>query len=247
VIPFKDENPTRRFPVVTVVLIAANIGIFLFVNRSLGDEISSRTAYRYAAIPCELVTGRPLTNTEVAAAATGDEESCDAFASDDVPTFPGKQVFLAVLSSMFLHVGLIHLAGNMLFLWVFGNNIEDRMGHLLYLIFYLLAGVAATAAHVLVQPSSMVPIVGASGAIAGVMGAYLVLFPNVPIRSLVLIFITDVPAKWLLAFWFVLQFFTGDADGVAWVAHVGGFLFGAVVAYAFRDRLRAPPPTRFAT
>jgi membrane associated rhomboid family serine protease len=142
---------------------------------------------------------------------------------------------------MFLHGGWLHLGGNMLFLWVFGNNIEDRMGSGPYLGFYLLAGLAAAAAHIAVQPDSTVPVVGASGAVAGVMGAYLVLFPNVRIRSLFFFFFIlfrDVPAKWLLGFWFVSQFFINPADGVAWVAHVGGFAFGALVALVLRDRLR---------
>jgi membrane associated rhomboid family serine protease len=142
---------------------------------------------------------------------------------------------------MFLHGSWLHIGGNMLFLWVFGNNIEDRMGWLPYLLFYLVAGVVATLAHVAVQPASTVPLIGASGAVAGVMGAYLVLFPNVQIRSLlifILVLIRDIPAKWLLGFWFVFQFFTNPAEGVAWVAHVGGFVFGALVAFLLRDRLR---------
>ncbi len=142
---------------------------------------------------------------------------------------------------MFLHGSLLHIAGNMLFLWIFGNNIEDRMGIGGYIGFYLLAGLVASAAHILVQPDSTVPVVGASGAIAGVMGAYLVLFPNVKIRSLIIVFIIlfrDISAKWLLGIWFVTQFFTSPNAGVAWVAHVGGFAFGALVALMLRDRLR---------
>jgi membrane associated rhomboid family serine protease len=142
---------------------------------------------------------------------------------------------------MFLHGGWLHIGGNMLFLWIFGNNIEDRMGPLPYLAFYLVSGLVAAAAHIAVQPNSTVPVIGASGAIAGVMGAYFVLFPNVPIRTLLLFFlvlIRDIPAKWLLGFWLVLQFFTSPNEGVAWVAHVGGFIFGAIVAFLLRERLR---------
>jgi membrane associated rhomboid family serine protease len=145
---------------------------------------------------------------------------------------------------MFLHGSWLHIGGNMLFLWVFGNNIEDRMGPLPYLVFYLAAGVVATLAHVAVQPSSTVPLIGASGAVAGVMGAYLVLFPNVQIRSLlifILVLFRDIPAKWLLGFWFVLQFFTNPAEGVAWVAHVGGFLFGIAAGLVWRSTM---PPER---
>ena len=132
----------------------------------------------------------------------------------------------------------------MLFLWIFGNNIEDRMGWVGYPLFYLASGLAAAAAHIAGQPSSTVPIVGASGAIAGVMGAYLVLFPNVRIRTLfffIIILLRDITAKWLLLAWFLLQFFTGPNTGVAWLAHVGGFIFGALVALALRSRLRSEP------
>jgi membrane associated rhomboid family serine protease len=245
-IPLKDYNPTRRFAWVTAVLIALNIGVFMFVQRPLdpttGEDI--KFTFRYAAIPCEVVEGRPLLTDEIVGTLRGNAEACTRDVSA-VPRgaqeFPGKNVWLAVMSSMFLHGGWLHLGGNMLYLWIFGNNIEDRMGAGPYLIFYLVAGLAAAAAHIAVQPDSSVPVVGASGAVAGVMGAYLVLFPNVQIRTLllvVLIFIRDLPAKWLLGFWFVLQFFTSPNAGVAWVAHVGGFVFGAVVAYFLRERLR---------
>ncbi|MEO7837167.1 MAG: rhomboid family intramembrane serine protease, partial [Acidimicrobiales bacterium] len=152
--------------------------------------------------------------------------------------FPQKRVFVALLFSMFMHGSWLHLGGNMLFLWIFGNNIEDKKGPVVYLIFYLVGGLAATAAHVLVQPDSTVPLVGASGAVAGVMGAYLVLYPNVRIRSLIflgfLVLFRDIAAKWLLGIWLVSQFFISPNSGVAWVAHVGGFVFGVVVGLIWR-------------
>ena len=244
-IPLKDYNPTRRFPVVTVLLILVNVGVYFFVQRPFdGEANQARFAYEVAAIPCEVVQGRPLTEDEVIRTLQDDDESaCETGAErEGDAVFPNKSVWLALLYSMFLHGGLLHLGGNMLFLWIFGNNIEDRMGIGGYLVFYLLAGLAASAAHVLVQPASTIPVVGASGAIAGVMGAYLVLFPNVRIRSLlILVFLVlfrDIPAKWLLGFWFVTQFFTNPSEGVAWVAHVGGFVFGALIALFLRDRLR---------
>jgi rhomboid family protein len=138
----------------------------------------------------------------------------------------------------------LHLAGNMLFLWVFGNNIEDRMRPLGYLLFYLAGGVVATLAHVVLEPHSTVPMVGASGAIAAVMGAYLVLFPNAPILSVIPIFfigvLQEIPAKWLLGLWFVTQFLISPNSGVAWAAHVGGFVFGVLVTLPLRERLRPP-------
>jgi len=249
-IPLKDYNPTSHFPIVTVILIVASAYVYFLVQRPFeGDQRQLEFNLSYAAIPCELVQGEPLSLVELedTFGRANDSEACAPAGTDDSPVgFPDKQVYLATLYSMFLHGSLLHIGGNMLFLWVFGNNIEDRMGIPAYIAFYLAAGLAATAAHVLVQPNSTIPVVGASGAIAGVMGAYLVLFPNVRIRSLIilifLVFFRDIAAKWLLGFWFVSQFFTNPNGGVAWVAHVGGFAFGALVALLLRDRLR-PAPT----
>ncbi|MFP5316759.1 MAG: rhomboid family intramembrane serine protease [Acidimicrobiia bacterium] len=223
--PLKDNIPTERAPVVTIALIVANVLAYFLLQRG-GWEITSLTAGEWsraqeAAYPCDLVDRCP---------------------SGEPP--PGHVAApVSVLTSMFMHGSLLHLGGNMLFLWIFGNNIEDHMGAVPYVLFYLISGLAAAAAHVMVQPDSTIPVVGASGAVAGVMGAYLVLFPNVPIRTLflfLLIFLRDIAAKWLLGFWFLLQFFTSPDEGVAWVAHVGGFVFGALVALLFRERLRRP-------
>ena len=249
-IPLRDDNPTRRFPVITVLLIAINIGVFFFVQRPYDEENDqARFSYEVAAIPCEVVQGRPLTEDEVVRTLRFDDDTaCEHGAPESEEVFPNKSVWLALLYSMFLHGSLLHIGGNMLFLWIFGNNIEDRMGIGGYIGFYLLAGLVASVAHVLVQPSSTVPVVGASGAIAGVMGAYLVLFPNVKIRSLIIFFVIlfrDISAKWLLGIWFVTQFFTNPNEGVAWVAHVGGFAFGALVALFLRDRLRPSRVSRF--
>jgi membrane associated rhomboid family serine protease len=167
----------------------------------------------------------------------GDGSACGVGSEASPPYDAGKNVWLAVVVSMFLHGGVMHIAGNMLFLWVFGNNIEDRLGKLGFALFYLVGGFAAIAAHVAVDPASTVPVVGASGAIAAVMGAYLVWFPNAPVRTVVIFYfitIMDIRAKWLLGFWLVLQFFTSPNAGVAWVAHVGGFVFGVLVALALR-------------
>ncbi|HUR23037.1 MAG TPA: rhomboid family intramembrane serine protease [Acidimicrobiales bacterium] len=237
-IPLKDENPTTRAPVVTVLLIAACIAIFALIQpRDQGVE-DATFSFKHAAIPCEVVKGRPLSLEELRATLEdGVDTACARDPFGPAP-FAGKSVFLAVLYSMFLHGSWIHLGGNMLFLWIFGNNIEDRMGSLVYLAFYLAAGLAATAAHILVQPDSTVPVVGASGAIAGVMGAYLVLYPNVRIRSLIFlgffVFFRDVAAKWLLGLWLLSQFFINAESGVAWMAHVGGFVFGVAAGLIWR-------------
>ena len=244
--PLKDYNPTRTTPVVTILLIAACVVIFVFIQPKGGDIDEARFTYETAAIPCEVVEGRPLSRLEVRETLAGDTEACTED-PESPARFPGKSVFLAVLYSMFLHGSWLHLGGNMLFLWTFGNNIEDR-GKVTYVVFYLLAGLAATVAHIAVQPDSTVPVVGASGAIAGVMGAYLVLYPHVPIKTLVFLgfFITwvDISAKWLLGAWFVMQFFTNPAAGVAWVAHVGGFVFGVLAGLAWRSTSRPEAPAR---
>src|SRR5205085_6716468 len=192
--------------------------------------------------------GHPLTVNEFRDTVyNSDETACSAALPPSREAFPHKNVYLAVIYSMFLHGSILHIAGNMLFLWIFGNNIEDRMGWIGYPIFYVVAGLVAAATQFAVQPSSTVPVVGASGAIAGVMGSYLVLFPRVRIRTLFIIviipLIRDIPAVWLLGFWFVLQFFTSPSSGVAWMAHVGGFLFGVLVTLPLRNRLR-PQPVR---
>jgi membrane associated rhomboid family serine protease len=247
VFPLHDLNPTRRRAVVTVALIAANVGVYFLVQARqsgtevvVGDGVEAEIpadvsfTYEWAAIPCEVVERRPLGIRELEATLNqGDDEACVASAAlAGPPLFPDKLEWVAVLVSMFLHGGLLHLGSNMLFLWVFGNNIEDRLGPVRYVAFYVAGVVVATLAWVAANPSSTVPVVGASGAIAAVMGAYLVWYPNVRIRTMIfvlIIFFTEVRAKWLLAFWFVLQFFTGSDSGVAWIAHVAGFVFGALV------------------
>jgi membrane associated rhomboid family serine protease len=164
--------------------------------------------------------------------------------------YPDKGIWLSVLYSMFLHGSLLHLGGNMLFLWVFGNNIEDRRGRATYIAFYLLAGVAATFAQVAADPDSTIPMIGASGAVAGVMGAYLVLYPNVKIRSLILLgfilLFRDISAKWLLGLWFVSQFFIGPNSGVAAMAHIGGFVVGLLAGLVWRLTSRSSPTPRLA-
>jgi membrane associated rhomboid family serine protease len=232
VIPLHDVNPTHRRAVVTIVLIAVNVAVYFWVQPNSDPADSARFTYEHAAIPCEVTTNEPLSEVEVV---TG---TCNEV-PEGAPIFPDKPVLLAILVSMFLHGSLLHLGGNMLFLWVFGNNIEDRYGRVLYLAFYLVGGLLATFAHIFTDASSTVPVVGASGAIAAVMGAYLALYPNVRIRTLfffIFIMFREISAKWLLTVWFVMQFFDAfnPSSGVAWAAHVGGFVFGVLVGLATR-------------
>jgi membrane associated rhomboid family serine protease len=252
-----DENPVRRTPVVTIAIIAACLGVYFIWQPSLRPsepvpvatpagaiQMDEATAFHLenAAIPCELVERRSLTVDEVIATfgtAGTDGENCGEGSPRSPEVFADKSVWLSLVTSMFLHGGLLHLGGNLLFLWIFANNIEDHLGHVRFALFYLLGGLAASALHIVLNVDSTIPIVGASGAIAGVMGAYLVWFPQAPVRTLVFLgfFITviDVRAMWLLGFWFVSQFFTNPNSGVAWAAHVGGFVFGMLVALLVRS------------
>ncbi len=228
-IPLHDDNPTRRPPYITWLLIAACIVVYFGFQRTSPE---AEFTYERAAIPCEVVTGTPLTIDEIT---TSDCTRRDS----QPPVFPAKNVFLALVTSMFLHGSLLHLGGNMLYLWVFGNNIEDTVGRVTFTLFYLVAGLAATFAHIALDPASTIPLIGASGAIAGVMGAYLVLFPRVRIRSVIIfvfILFRDIEARWLLGIWFVSQFFINPNEGVAWAAHVGGFGFGVLAGLVWRAR-----------
>ncbi len=238
-------------PVVTIVLIIASVVVFFGVQPQNNTIEDIRFTYEYAAIPCELRSGDPLSVDEVVATLDGgDDRACGAERDPDNQVFANKNVWLAVVISMFLHGSLLHLGGNMLFLWIFGNNIEDHLGHVRYLIFYLASGGVATAAHAAIQLDSTVPLIGASGAVAGVMGAYLVWFPVAKVRTFLfvgfIILFPRIPAWAMLGFWFVSQFFIGPDDGVAWMAHVGGFVFGVAVGAATRHlvtrRPVLPPP-----
>jgi membrane associated rhomboid family serine protease len=244
VIPIRDDNPTRAKPVLTIAIIAVCLYIFAAVQpHDSGREVEFLA--RHAAIPCEVVHGEPISNNLSA--------ECDGQLQvpglpGSVEPFPDKNVFLAVIVSMFLHGSWLHVLGNMLFLWVFGNNIEDRLGPVGYAVFYLAAGAAAALAHIATQANSTVPVVGASGAIAGVMGAYLVLYPKARVLTIIPLFIflqfVYLPAFVVLIGWFVLQFFTNPNTGVAVAAHIGGFVFGAAVGLFFRATAQpsAPPP-----
>ena len=217
-IPLKDDLPTRSFPLMTIGFIAANIAIF-FYEVSLGPR-SEKLILTYGAIPFDLTRGVLV-------------------GKEHIP------VPVSLLTSMFLHGGLMHLAGNMLYLWIFGNNIEDVMGHLRFVFFYLLCGVAAVYAHAWVDPASVVPMIGASGAISGVLGAYLLLFPRAKVLTLIpigfFVQIVRIPAVLVLGFWIVVQFLSGmlsasRTGGVAWFAHVGGFIAGMALIFFFKKK-----------
>ena len=231
-LPIRDVNPTRARPVVTWAIIAACAIVFFVVQPSSGTQEEAEFLYERAAIACELTTGDPLDLDEI----NGDV--CRDDPAD--PYFPGKNVWLAAGVSMFLHGGIAHLLFNMWSLWIFGNNVEEAFGLFPYALFYVAGGIAVTAGFVWANPDTTVPLVGASGAIAAVMGAYLVLFPRHLVLTLVLIRIVAIPAVVFLGIWIISQFFLVDAaSGIAWEAHVAGFLFGVLVTLPLRRRLLA--------
>ncbi len=228
-IPLRDANPTRRRPWITLGLIALNVAAFF-----LWEPITGTPREQQVFFVCEGAIPRELSGFE---ALRETRELCG-----------GKSFLVSLFTSMFLHAGFLHIAGNMLYLWVFGNNVEDRMGRIPFLLFYLAAGIVAAYAQVVPDPDSLTPLVGASGAIAGALGAYLVMFPSARVLTLVPIFfflqLMELPAMLVLGFWFVLQAFQGvgslEAEtGVAWFAHIGGFGFGALVALLFYRRSNA--------
>ena len=230
--PLRDENPTELPPIITFVLLMANVAAWLLLQGAGSADALVASVCTYGVIPGEVTGGL----SGVAGIDFGDGTSC-AF---------GGLTWGALFTSMFMHGGWMHLIGNMWFLWIFGNNIEDSMGHIRYIVFYLLCGLAAAGAQVLSNPDSPVPMVGASGAISGVMGGYLLLYPKVRIHTLffffVIIRVIPLPAWFLLIYWFALQVLSGavspaEGGGVAFWAHAGGFVAGLALIIPFRRRL----------
>src|SRR5919108_1352414 len=228
--PYRDDNPTLGTPAVTYLLIAANVAVWILVQGMGAEPLLSKSVCELGLIPGELLHRVPEGYTVPLSPAAACELGTDGSWS-------------TILSSMFLHGGWFHLIGNMWFLWVFGNNVEDSMGHMRYLFFYLLCGLAAAATQTFINPASALPMVGASGAISGVMGAYIVLYPRVRVHMLIFLgfFITRiaVPAFLMLGYWFLLQLIGGGLargeGGVAFWAHAGGFVTGAILIHLFRD------------
>jgi membrane associated rhomboid family serine protease len=220
-IPYKDDNPTRRLPLVTIAIIIVNTIVFLMQITYPGDP--RRIVYGYGAIPQFLLNFKAVQ-----------------------PIHPVATIF----TSMFMHGGFLHLITNMLFLWIFGDNIEDRLGRMRFLIFYLLCGTAAAYGHALTEPNSLLPMIGASGAVSGILGAYVLLFPGARIHTLIFLgFFVQVirlPALIVIGFWIIIQFINGilskgfvGEGGVAWFAHIGGFIVGIIMIRVFlKTRIR---------
>ncbi len=207
-IPLKDENPTRHFPIVTILIIALNIAIFLWqILSPVGLEAH---ILRLGTIPYEITHFRSL---------------------DPAVRIPP---WITLLTAMFVHGSWLHLFGNMLYLWIFGNNVEDFLGPIRFVLFYLICGLVASLSHIITHPMSKIPMVGASGAIAGVLGAYFLLYPGARVLTLLFFFffirIIAIPAGFFLSFWFLMQILNlGLGGGVAWYAHIGGFVAGVLL------------------
>jgi membrane associated rhomboid family serine protease len=218
-IPIRDINPTNRFAIVTFTLIVLNIVVFIY-ELSLGTMGGGAFIATFALIPKRLVSPETVMAGAIPVTAT-------------------------LVTSMFLHGGLLHIAGNMLYLWIFGNNVEDDTGRVRFIVFYMLCGLIAATAHAFMNRSSLTPMIGASGAISGVLGAYLLLYPRARVVTLVMfgfyIRTIEVPAMFVLGFWFVLQFLNalisgGSGAGVAWYAHIAGFVAGLLLIGLFKRR-----------
>jgi membrane associated rhomboid family serine protease len=253
VFPLKDNIPTDRFAVVTVAIIAINVVVYFLLQKggifSGPDDV---IVVDWGAIPYE------LSHLGKHCAIVGQQILCEGLPGAP-PGEPPSQpaTLLTAFSSMFMHGSLLHLAGNMLFLWIFGNNVEDSMGPLRFVAFYLLGGLAAIAAQVAVEPNAAVPTIGASGAVAAVLGGYILLYPRARVVTLIFIIffftILELPALLILGFWFLQQVAfgaygvanpTGGGGGVAYFAHIGGFIFGlaAIKLFASRAKDYSPPP-----
>jgi membrane associated rhomboid family serine protease len=239
-LPIGDQNEPWHGPaLVTWALIAVNIGVFLLLQGAGGDATFT---YGWSAVPLEITSGVDLLDPQ---------QWVVAGETYLVPQAPGPEpIQLTLLSSMFMHADFLHLGGNMLFLWIFGDNVEHRAGRPLYLLAYLGAGLVGALAQILSTPDSPIPTLGASGAISGVLGAYLVLFPGNRVTAIIFRFITQVPAVVAIGMWIAFQVISSlvadpTAGGVAYLAHIGGFAAGVVAGLAFRLIPARPRPGRW--
>jgi len=229
-LPIRDDNPTRRFPIVTIALVAINIAIYIYTLTLPGQQALAELYNRYALFPKAIVTGHPVVSNQI------------------------QPVYLSLFTSMFLHDSPLplHVGSNMLFLWIFGNNVEDVFGRFKYIIFYLFAGIAGSLLQIAIDPNSTIPNIGASGAVSGVLAAYLILFPSARVLTVIpIIFfftVVRIPAIVVIGFWFLLQVFSAffgmggaASGGVAYFAHIGGFAAGLLMTlFIPRHKHRLP-------
>jgi membrane associated rhomboid family serine protease len=231
-LPLFDRNPTRKTPVITLGLILANAAVFLYMLLLSSSEYNL-FIYRFSVVPWEIVHASQLPMSGI-----------QALFGYTMESVPSKSVYLAMLTSLFLHDGWLHILGNMLFLWIFGNNVEDVMGHAPFIVFYIVCGLFGSLAHIAVYPNSLNPLLGASGAISGVLGAYLLLYPRAWVWTWIFLFIIPIPAFVVIGFWILLQIVQGmtavgtGAVGTAFFAHLGGAAMGMIITGIFYPLLR---------
>lgn len=239
-LPIGDDNQGRlSTPFVVYIIIAINVFVFLVLQQATVGEAGAQFTYAYSVVPYEITHNEDIVRP------------VRIPGGPVIPQFPGPNpIWLTIFTSMFMHGGWMHIIGNMLYLWIFGDNIEDNFGHVKFLIFYVVCGVAASFAQILADPDSLIPSLGASGAIAGVLGAYLIMFPRNRVRALLplgfLWTTVELPALVVLGFWIVIQVFSqatsslehARGGGVAYMAHIGGFAAGLVLCFIFRRRRR---------
>jgi len=236
IMPLYDDNSQRiRTPFVNYILIAINIFVFVMFQNFGENE---RFVYTFSAVPAEIISGKDIQSSPTVLGKTRSGEEIIRPGLEPTPF----TVYITLITSMFMHGGIGHILGNMLFLWIFGDNVEDRLGHLQYLLFYIIVGILASLAHVatcvLLKSDLLTPSLGASGAISGVMGAYLIFYPNNSVTVLIFRFVTTVPAIVAVGLWFAMQLFSsfmelgaGEGGGVAYGAHIGGFIAGIPLAF----------------
>ena len=251
--PLKDNIPTDRTPILTIAFIVVNVIVY-FVLQKGGVFSGPDDAFvvDWGAIPYEFTN--PGDECELA---TNGDLLCEGMAGVEGAASSQPPFWVTAFSSMFMHGSILHLGGNMLFLWIFGNNVEDSMGHVKFVLFYLLGGLAAIIAQILIEPNAAIPTIGASGAVAAVLGGYILLYPGAKVVTLIFIIffftIIELPAMLILGFWFLQQVVfglygvanpTGGGGGVAYFAHIGGFAFGllAIKLFASRHKDYSPPP-----
>lgn len=250
-LPIGDDNQNRRTtPYVVYIILVINIVMFVFFQQAVMTPEGQHFTNGYAVVPYEITNGIDLTEPMIVRPSGSDIGSRSGQRPIQIPEAPGPSpIYLTLLTAMFMHGSWLHIAGNMLYLWIFGDNVEDNFGHGSFLLFYIICGLAASFAQIFVDPVSPIPSLGASGAIAGVLGSYLIMFPRNRIRTILpfgFVFLftpIELPAVVVLGFWIVLQIFeqarsvAGEAQGgVAYMAHIGGFAVGAVLCFLFRRR-----------
>ena len=230
-IPISDINPAKNTPVISRIFMFAAIGVFLLIQPNNQTELFN-FFYQYSAIPCELVNFSPISEVQFY------ENNC--FSNQSQSIFPKKNLLLSIVFANFFHANFIHILGNLWSFWIFGNNVEDKLGKTRYTFFLIFIGIISISVHAFLNQDSLIPIVGASGIVSGLMGAYVFMFPNAKLLVLVpfgFIFPTTIKAKFFMIFWFISQILISISDqNISWEAHVGGFIFGYLLLRIFNNK-----------